>query len=110
VSGEIIKQSLEDWQRDLFAIAGDPPPDWSRVGFECPRCGNVATAQQFVDLGEPPDRAATNCIGRFLNAEGDPGCDWAAYGLLGILNGPGRILTKPDGDTVQVFEFAEVPS
>lgn len=101
----IVKQSLEDWQAEVHERSGDPP-DPSRLAFVCPRCGNVATAKQFLDLGQVADRAATNCIGRFTD---DVDCDWAAYGLLGVID-KGRVLSKPDGGTVQVFEFAEAGS
>lgn len=104
----IVEQTIEEWRAELLERAGDPP-DPSRLAFKCPHCGNVATAQEFLDIGKVADQAATNCIGRFMNADDDPGCDWAAYGLLGVLN-DGRVLTKPDGTTVQVFEFAEVSS
>ena len=100
----IVKQSLADWQAEVKERLGEPA-DPSKLAFKCPRCENVATAQEFIDLGEDADSAAQKCIGRLLNADDDPGCDWCAYGLLGVLSN-GRILTKPDGDTVQVFEFA----
>lgn len=101
---QIVRQALEEWQAELKERAGDPP-DPTRLAFVCPNCGNVATAKDFLDAGEVADRAATNCIGRFVSGKG---CDWAAYGLFGVLT-KGRILTKPDGGTVQVFEFAEAP-
>jgi hypothetical protein len=103
----IVEQTLEEWRAEVRERLGDPP-DPARLAFACPRCGNVATAEQFRTLGEHADRAATNCIGRFLTATDDPGCDWAAYGLLGVLD-KGRLLARPDGNTIQVFEFAEVP-
>lgn len=103
----IRHQTLVEWQKEMRDRFGDPP-DPAKLAFECPRCHNIATARQFMDLSKVADKAATNCIGRFLTADGDPGCDWAAYGLMGVLD-KGRILTKPDGTTIQVFEFAEAP-
>lgn len=98
----VVKQRLEEWQAEVKERSGEPP-DASKLAFKCPQCGTVSTARQFLDLGKQADQAATNCIGRFVK---DSGCDWAAYGLFGILN-DGRVLEKPDGGTVSVFEFAE---
>lgn len=99
----IVKQTLAEWQAEVKERLGDPP-DAAKLAFVCGRCGNVATGQDFIAIDKTPDHAAQECIGRHLNADDDPGCDWAAFGLLGPLNG--RKLGRPDGDAIFVFEFA----
>lgn len=80
--------------------------------FKCPRCGNVATMQDFKDLGVNPERAAKECIGRIrpakmaggeFEAGPDGGCDWAAYGLLDIC----VVHVEVEGKRIPVFEFAD---
>ncbi len=89
---------------------------WERVAFVCPACAHVATGADFVALGQSPERAATNCIGRYLEGpsglgEGDKsqGCDWAAYGLLGTLSS-GVQVSFPDGSSIWVFSWAPTES
>lgn len=65
--------------------------------FKCPRCGNVATGEDFKKAGANPNAMYTECIGRY-NAK-TVGCDWAAYGLFDIC--------KIHVDGQPVFEFAD---
>lgn len=92
-------------------------PDVKAFAFVCPRCGDVATVQDFIDAGYP-QAAGQECLGRSLGAlrgsakpdrkglvRGDAprGCDWCAYGLF---PGPWTIIRpgkKP------VFSFALAP-
>jgi hypothetical protein len=86
--------------------------------FVCPACGNVATARQFKDLGENPNDASQECIGRAKLKHGTPKdqvgewgkkrpCNWAAYGLMGTL-GKGVTIITPEGP-INAFEFAPEP-
>jgi len=110
----MFHQTTEEWQCEAFELAGEVVEgkkrlDLKRLRFICSRCGHIASAQDFADIGADPERAAVECIGRHLNADGDPGCDWCAFGLLGTLNG-GRIIDgeKDDGTPYErnVFDFA----
>lgn len=83
---------------------GEKTSQWK---FVCPRCGNIQTPKDFLDVGLDKDRAAQlsyqDCIGRHTK---EKGCDWAAYGLFGTLE-KGRIVITPEGKEVQVFDFAK---
>jgi hypothetical protein len=84
--------------------------------FACPRCGDVATLQDFLDVGKP-EAIGQDCIGRHLGAltgahrpdkkgivRGDAprGCDWCAYGLF-----PGPwLIQMPNGKPVWSFPLA----
>lgn len=115
-------------QDELLAEArkrfGDDPLDWA---FECPNCGDVATARDFrealkqhprEDGGQPVTASillGQECIGRTLGALKGPagtqggrgqatrGCNWAAYGLI---PGPWSIV-MPDGRTAPGFALAD---
>jgi len=96
----MIHQSREEWLTEGKNKFGDNFLNWK---FKCPRCGRINSVKEFKDAGaDRPDRAATNCIGRY---DRNKGCDWAAYGLLGTL-GKGRIVTLNNGEEVEVFDFA----
>lgn len=72
--------------------------------FKCPKCGNIASVKEFMNIGENANTAAQNCIGRFVK---DKGCDWAAYGLFGTLD-KGKIVIDDAGNKTNVFDFDEV--
>lgn len=105
-------------QAELLAEAkarfGDDPMTYA---FRCPRCGDVATLQDFKDAGADPARAGQDCIGRHLGALTKPkptntrGCDWAAYGLF---HGPWEIVVPAEGDqperSIWGFPLAEAAS
>lgn len=71
--------------------------------FVCPRCGNVATPDDFRAIGANPLSAAEECIGR--SDASDVECDWAAYGLLGT-TGLGLRVRFPDGTIAESFAIA----
>ena len=108
---KMLHQTTEEWQKEAFKLAGHVVDgrkqlDLKRLRFICPRCENVASAQEFLDLGSDPERAAVECIGRHDKKQG---CDWCAFGLLGTLDG-GRVIDgeKDDGTPYErkVFDFA----
>ena len=84
---------------------GDDPKQWA---FVCPSCGDVATAQDFLDAGADPNAIGQDCIGRATGAltrsgpTNTRGCDWCAYGLF---RGP-WLITLPDGKEVGGFALA----
>lgn len=107
--------TVEEWKARGAELFGDDPMLWK---FACSMCKNVASVQDFKDAGaKSPDQAAKMCIGRLGmtddNLKGSmpkrrtdgPGCDWAAFGLLGSVNG--HLLQYPDGKVTDVFRFAE---
>nr|WP_217364866.1 VVA0879 family protein [Brevibacillus sp. HD1.4A] len=101
----VIKQTLEEWRNEAIERFGESAREWA---FQCPKCGNVQTALDFVEksvmgLNDAANAVYQECIGRHV--EGD-GCNWAAYGLFGTF-GKGRIVIAPDdGREVEVFDFA----
>lgn len=106
----LTQQELCDAARERF---GDDPKAWA---FVCPACGDIASAQDFIDAGADPVAIGQHCIGRELGALAKPpthtrGCDWAAYGLFG---GPWTIVLPAEGDkperTARSFALAPDPS
>lgn len=106
--------SLEEWRAEALRRGNG---NFMDVAFKCPACGNVATPRDFVALGDDPNAAPQECIGRAHNRKRTPGvtvhewgkgrpCNWAAFGLLGTLNG-GVKVRYPDGHEAAVFSFAE---
>lgn len=83
----------EEWLAEGERLFGT---DYTKYRFKCPCCGNVATGQEFKDLGAKVNSIYCECIGRYTK---DKGCAWAAYGLFDIC--------KVDVDGEPVFEFAQ---
>ncbi|MUG45487.1 VVA0879 family protein [Paenibacillus woosongensis] len=100
----MIKQALLEWRTEAVTRFGEKTAFWK---FVCPKCGNVQSPKDFVDVGIDQEKAANmsyqGCIGRAVK---DQGCNWAAYGFLGTM-GKGRIIIAPDGREVEVFDFAD---
>lgn len=84
---------LEEWLSEAERRFGKAIENWK---FKCPRCGNIASGQEFKDAGAEPNSIYCECIGRHVKGKG---CDWAAYGLFDICT------VHVDG--YPVFEFAE---
>lgn len=100
---KIPEMTVAQWRAEGIARFGSP----LLFRFVCPRCEHVASTMDFRDYkdkGAKIDHAATTCIGRW-NDDPDVGCDWAAFGLLGTLNGGIRVI-HPDGKSQLVFDFA----
>lgn len=102
-------------QAELAAEAaarfGPNPWDWA---FQCPRCGDIATARDFPEGKR--QRLGQDCVGRHCGAlkgpanadgrgEATRGCDWTAVGLI---RGPWEI-AMPDGQTAWGFPLAPAP-
>ena len=112
---KLTQDELTEEARERF---GPDPMQWA---FQCPRCGDVATLQDFKDAGASPNMAGQECIGRVLGGltrradgtkggkkRGERGCDWAAYGLF---RGPWEVVVPAEGDrperSVWGFPLAE---
>ena len=67
----------------------------SKVQLVCPKCGNIASGEDFKNAGADVNDMYNCCIGRFTK---DKGCDWAAFGLFDICS------VHVDG--IPVFDFA----
>lgn len=94
---EMTRQTQAEWLSEMkqrFASSDE-------AAFVCPRCGGVQTLADFKERGLDPQRAYSDCIGRYLPEQG---CDWAAYGLLGTL-GKGRLVVAGERE-LEVFDFA----
>jgi hypothetical protein len=103
----MLTQSLEEWRAEMKRRF----PSRDEVAFVCPACGHIATIKDHIDAGGDWNDAPQACIGRTTGLgtknqkdEGN-GCNWAAFGLLGTL-GKGRKIEMPDGNVVEVFDFA----
>lgn len=86
--------------------------DFMNWKFQCPMCEHIASIQEFKDIGADPNCAYQECIGRYIG-KGSPkkddssGCNWVAYGLLGIPNGKGIIVISESGEIgTECFDFA----
>lgn len=90
--------NYEDWIAQLKSRFGDDAKKWA---FKCPRCGNIQTAQDFIDKGieSPEDKVYFNCIGRYAKGTG---CDWSLGGLLQI----NKVSVMKDAIIIPVFEMA----
>ncbi|BFH10676.1 hypothetical protein WJ0W_005786 [Paenibacillus melissococcoides] len=101
----MIKQSLQAWREEAKRRFGDNGAAWK---FKCPSCGNVQCGHDFVDkcsvdASNGANMAYQECIGRHTK---EAGCSWAAFGFLGTV-GKGRLVITPNGDEVEVFDFAD---
>lgn len=97
------KLTQDELMTEATARFGTDP---MKFAFQCPRCSDVASLQDFKDAGASPGMAGQECIGRTLGAlkkEHGPngekyagrGCDWTAYGLL---RGPWEVVVPAEGD------------
>lgn len=98
--------------REAVALFGEDPRFFA---FTCPRCGDVACPQDFIDHGADPERCGQECIGRSVGAlahgssphdagrsKAKRGCDWAAYGLF-----PGPWTVRyAEGQEMRTFPLA----
>lgn len=102
--------TVEEWIAEGEALFGRGILGYR---FQCPMCGKTWSVDEFRREGGDVNSAYQECIGRHLGAgapgspDGNPnGCNWAAYGVFGIPNGKGRLVLAPDGDVVEVFDYA----
>lgn len=117
----MIELTHAEWRAAAEALFGEDPKLWR---FVCPSCGHEASVANFNAIkAGTGHRAATDCIGRLLRevgradetyvgadraSSGKP-CDWAAWGLLGTLNG-GMAVRGDSGKIIHSFDFAGVKS
>ena len=85
--------TLEEWKAEGEKRFGTDLTKWK---FKCPKCGNIASGQEFMDVQQDPNSMYCECIGRHIESRG---CNWAAYGLFDIC--------KVHVNGEPVFEFAE---
>lgn len=100
--------SAEAWRAEAERRFGADVLKWK---FRCPMCGHIASVQEFKDAGaRSPNSAYLECLGRYTG-KGSPrkgdssGCNWAAYGLLGIPAEHDTIVTA--SGEVNVYPFAD---
>lgn len=69
----------KEWQKSAEKLYGSDAKQWR---FKCPICGHTASVQEIMSAGaKDPNCAYMECIGRYQK---DIGCNFAAYGFLGI--------------------------
>lgn len=83
----------EEWIAEGERLFGEDLENWK---FRCPRCGNIASGQDFKDAGADLYNVNSECIGRYVKGKG---CDWASNGLIDIC--------KVHVAGYPVFEFAQ---
>lgn len=93
--------SRDAWLEKAKKLFGKNPKKWK---FKCVSCGEVQTAQEFIDAGIKQEAATQlvyqECIGRHVK---DRGCDWCLYGLLSIH----ELEVDHEGTKIAVFIFEE---
>lgn len=92
----------EKWISDLKERFGEDSKNWA---FKCPNCGNIQTAQDFIDNGAERHKTFSyySCIGRYVK---NKGCNWTLGGLLQMH----KTCVLKDGEVFPVFEMAESPN
>lgn len=105
----MVKQSLLQWTEDGEKLFGTDKKEWK---FKCPACGKISAVKDFKEYTDDPNDAIQMCIGR-VNGKGSSdqtdrghGCNWAAFGLFGTLDG-GRVVYVEGEKEVSVFDFAQ---
>lgn len=110
VPDSVPVMSHEEWIAEGQRRFGENFTNWK---FICPVCKNVASGQEFKDLGAKPAAMYQECIGRYhLSAKrafgdepaGKGPCDYALFGLFRL---PGVIIETDDGKRVMAFAFAD---
>jgi hypothetical protein len=99
--------TLDEWQTEGRKRFGDDEMQWK---FKCPACGYVASVADYK-AAKAGGGVAFSCIGRWVGAareafggKGRGPCNYAGGGLFGL--NPVHV-EKPDGTSLNVFEFAE---
>lgn len=54
--------TADEWRAEARRRFGERLQDYR---FKCPRCGNVATGEDFKKAGANPNAMYTECIGRY---------------------------------------------
>ena len=105
--------SIGEWRAEGERRFGKDVKNWK---FRCPMCGHIASVQDFINAGakDPANCAYVECLGRYIG-KGAPrgrkdgqGCNWAAYGLFGIPNEDHDVVVNAQGESIDVYSFAEV--
>jgi hypothetical protein len=90
----------DEWIIELHQRFGDDPEKWA---FKCPNCGNIQTAQDFLNhmIEFPKSKVYNSCIGRYVD---NIGCNWTLGGLFQIH----KTSVLKDAEVIPVFEMADV--
>ena len=98
---KMIQRTITEWQKAAEKLYGSDVKRWR---FKCPICGHTASVQEIMSAGaKDPNCAYMECIGRYQK---DIGCNFAAYGFLGIPYG-GYVIEDKNGIGMEIFEFAD---
>jgi hypothetical protein len=103
----MVEMTLEEWQAEAKRRFGSDPLAWR---FVCPSCGHVASVADYKAAGAPEGAVGFSCVGRWTNAKREAfskskrkgPCNYAGGGLFRL--NPVRV-TKPDGESLDVFAF-----
>ena len=96
-----------EWLAEAKRRFGDDPMGWR---FICPSCGHIASVGDWKAAGATEGEVAFSCVGRRMENSTELGqapgpCNYAGGGLFRL--NPVTV-TKDDGNTVDMFAFAEV--
>ena len=96
-SEKIIR--YDDWIAELQLRFGTDSKQWA---FKCPSCGNVQTANDFLqhNVGHAKDNVYYSCIGRYVEGIG---CNWTLGGLFQI----NKVSVLKGAKVFPVFEMAD---
>jgi len=98
-NNKVEQMKKEDWLKLGESLYGADKKKWK---FKCIRCGNIQSAQDFIDRKINPDGYVHfSCLGRFDKLLC---CDWTLGGLLQIHK---REVICEDGSIGPVFLFAD---
>lgn len=91
----------KEWLEEGKKRFGNDRAEWK---FVCPNCGRIQSVKEFMDIGNNPNDAMQECIGRY---KPELHCDWTSYGLFGTC-GKGVEVELSDGKIAESFAFADV--
>lgn len=102
--------TLDKWKAEGYSRFGQDVWKWK---FQCPSCGHIASAQDWVDAGAHHRHIGFSCVGRWTwiktgilpsnPFEGGPGpCSYAGDGLITAT----PVLVLRDDGNLQTFEWA----
>ena len=99
---DVQEMTLAEWRAEGEKRFGPEVKEWK---FKCPRCGNVQTARDFLELMTEEETMTCfyfSCIGRWKEGTG---CNWTLGGLFSIHK---LVVVAEDAKRLPVFEFADV--
>jgi len=109
MASDLTTLQHKDWLAEGKRLFGEDMLAWKS---KCPSCGNVASVQEYKDVGGPlaANNSFFNCIGRYLPQEKKVydilekkgPCNYTSGGFFNLT--PNQVV-YPDGQKSSVFDF-----